>query len=96
VIAKSTVIKGRGGKSGGCAVKAVGLTSGDLHCVSANGPGTAGSTDTRWIQICCCCRLLVVIANSNQPRTGGNLGQTRSVMLRFRFSLDGLTEGQNS
>jgi hypothetical protein len=29
------VIKGRGGKSGGRAVKAVGLTSGGLRCVSA-------------------------------------------------------------
>jgi hypothetical protein len=28
-------IKGRGGKSGGRAAKAVGLTSGDLCCVSA-------------------------------------------------------------
>ncbi|WP_271613627.1 hypothetical protein, partial [Bradyrhizobium sp. CCBAU 51627] len=35
--AKSRTIKGRGGKSGGRAVKAVGLTSGDLHCVSATG-----------------------------------------------------------
>jgi hypothetical protein len=30
MIAKSTAIKGRGGKSGGRAVKAVGFTSGDL------------------------------------------------------------------
>ena len=37
LIAKSTVIKGRGGKSGGCAAKAVGLTSGDLRCVPATG-----------------------------------------------------------
>ena len=35
MIAKSTVIKGRGGKSGGRAVKAVDLTSGDLRCVPA-------------------------------------------------------------
>jgi hypothetical protein len=35
MIAKSTVIKGRGGRSGERAVKAVGLTSGGLHCVSA-------------------------------------------------------------
>jgi hypothetical protein len=35
VIAKSKVIKDRGGKSGGRAVKAVGLTSGGLCCVSA-------------------------------------------------------------
>lgn len=35
MIAKCTVIKGRGGKSGGRAVKAVGLTSGDLRRVSA-------------------------------------------------------------
>jgi len=33
MIAKSTVIKGRGGKSGGRAAKAVDLTSGDLRCV---------------------------------------------------------------
>ena len=33
MIAKSTVIKDRGGKSGGRAVKAVGLTSGGLRCV---------------------------------------------------------------
>jgi hypothetical protein len=33
VIAKSTAIKGRGGKSGGRAAKAVGLTSGDLRRV---------------------------------------------------------------
>ena len=33
-IAKSTVIKGRGGRSGVRAVKAVGLTSGGLRCVS--------------------------------------------------------------
>ena len=37
MIAKSTVIKDRGGKSGGRAVKAVGLTSGGLRCVSATG-----------------------------------------------------------
>src|SRR5215475_12310269 len=36
VIAKSTVIKGRGGKSGGRAAKAVGLTSGDLPCCLGN------------------------------------------------------------
>ena len=35
MIAKSKVIKDRGGKSGGRAAKAVGLTSGDLRCVSA-------------------------------------------------------------
>ena len=35
MIAKSTVIKDRGGKSGGRAVKAVDLTSGGLCCVSA-------------------------------------------------------------
>jgi hypothetical protein len=35
MIAKSTAIKGRGGKSGGRAVKAVDLTSGGLRCVSA-------------------------------------------------------------
>ena len=33
MIAKSIVIKGRGGKFGGCAVKAVGLTSGGLRRV---------------------------------------------------------------
>jgi hypothetical protein len=37
MIAKSMVIKDRGGKSGGRAVKAVGLTSGDLRCVPALG-----------------------------------------------------------
>ena len=37
MIAKSMVIKGRGGKSGGRAAKAVGLTSGGLRCVSATG-----------------------------------------------------------
>ena len=37
MIAKSTAIKGRGGKSGGRAVKAVGLTSGGLRRVSATG-----------------------------------------------------------
>jgi RNA-directed DNA polymerase len=37
MIAKSTVIKGRGGKSGGRAAKAVGLTSGGLRCVPATG-----------------------------------------------------------
>jgi hypothetical protein len=37
VIAKSTVIKDRGGKSGGRAAKAVGLTSGGLRCVPATG-----------------------------------------------------------
>jgi hypothetical protein len=35
MIAKSMAIKGRGGKSGGRAVKAVGLTSGGLCRVSA-------------------------------------------------------------
>jgi hypothetical protein len=35
MIAKSTAIKDRGGKSGGRAAKAVELTSGDLRCVSA-------------------------------------------------------------
>ena len=33
MIAKSTAIKGRGGKFGGCAVKAGGLTSGGLRRV---------------------------------------------------------------
>ncbi len=33
MIAKSIAIKGRGGKFGGCAVKAVGLTSGGLRRV---------------------------------------------------------------
>jgi hypothetical protein len=37
VIAKAGVIKGRGGKSGGRAAKAVGLTSGGLRCVPATG-----------------------------------------------------------
>ena len=37
MIAKSVVIKGRGGKSDGRAAKAVGLTSGGLRCVSATG-----------------------------------------------------------
>jgi hypothetical protein len=37
VIAKSTAIKGRGGKSGGPAAKAVGLTSGYLRRVRARG-----------------------------------------------------------
>ena len=36
MIAKSTAIKGRGGKSGGRAGKAVGLTSGDLRRVRVN------------------------------------------------------------
>lgn len=35
MIAKSMAIKDRGGKSGGRAAKAVGLTSGGLRCVSA-------------------------------------------------------------
>jgi hypothetical protein len=39
MIAKSTVIKGRGGKSGGRAGKAVDLTSGGLRCVPATGLG---------------------------------------------------------
>jgi hypothetical protein len=38
MIAKSMVIKGRGGKSGGRAAKAVGLTSGDLRGVWETGP----------------------------------------------------------
>jgi hypothetical protein len=37
MIAKSRVIKGRGGKSGGRAAKAVGLTSGGLRRVLATG-----------------------------------------------------------
>ena len=37
LIAKSTVIKGRGGKSGGRAAKAVGLTSGGLRGVLDSG-----------------------------------------------------------
>jgi hypothetical protein len=37
MIAKSMVIKDRGGKSGGRAVKAVGLTSGGLRSVPATG-----------------------------------------------------------
>ena len=37
MIAKSIVIKDRGGKSGGRAVKAVDLTSGGLRCVPASG-----------------------------------------------------------
>ena len=37
MIAKSTAIKDRGGKSGGRAVKAVDLTSGGLRCVLDSG-----------------------------------------------------------
>ena len=37
MIAKSMAIKGRGGKSGGRAAKAVGLTSGGLRCVLVTG-----------------------------------------------------------
>jgi hypothetical protein len=37
MIAKSMVIKDRGGKSGGRAAKAVGLTSGDLRRVRDSG-----------------------------------------------------------
>ena len=37
MIAKSTAIKDRGGKSGGRAAKAVGLTSGDLRRVRVTG-----------------------------------------------------------
>jgi hypothetical protein len=37
MIAKSTAIKDRGGKSGGRAVKAIGLTSGDLWRVRESG-----------------------------------------------------------
>jgi hypothetical protein len=33
MIAKSTTIKGAGGKFGGCALKAVDLIAGDLPCV---------------------------------------------------------------
>jgi hypothetical protein len=46
VIAKSTVIEGRGGKSGGRAAKVVGLTSGGLRCVLATGlrPSQGGLT----------------------------------------------------
>jgi hypothetical protein len=41
MIAKSTAIKDRGGKSGGRAAKAVGLTSGDLRCCLGNETGDA-------------------------------------------------------
>ena len=46
LIAKSTVIKGRGGKSGGGAGKAGGLTSGGLRRVPATGlrPSQGGLT----------------------------------------------------
>jgi hypothetical protein len=46
VIAKSTVIEGRGGKSGGRAAKAVGLTLGGLRRVPATGlrPSQGGLT----------------------------------------------------
>ncbi len=37
MIAKSTVIKGRGGKFGGCAAKAVDLTLGEICDVSQRG-----------------------------------------------------------
>ncbi len=39
MIAKSITIKRRGGRSGGCVVKAVRLTSGDLHRVPESGLG---------------------------------------------------------
>lgn len=39
MIAKSITIKRRGGRSSGCVVKAVRLTSGDLHPVPASGLG---------------------------------------------------------
>jgi hypothetical protein len=44
MIAKSTAIKDRGGKSGARAAKAIGLTSGDLRRVLATGlSGSQGS-----------------------------------------------------
>jgi hypothetical protein len=46
MIAKSVVIKGRGGRSDGRAVKAAGLTSGDLRRVPVTGlrPSQGGLT----------------------------------------------------
>ena len=46
VIAKSTAIKDRGGKSGGRAAKAVDLTSGDLRCVSGQTESSQGDLTT--------------------------------------------------
>jgi hypothetical protein len=47
MIAKSISIKGTGGKSGGCAPKAVELTSGDLALVPEPGLGRERSLLTR-------------------------------------------------
>ena len=51
MIAKSTVIKDRGGKSGGRAAKAVGLTSGGLRCVSASGLSVAARRPDRSAEV---------------------------------------------
>jgi len=51
VIAKSTTIKSRGGKSGGRAAKAVGLTSGGLRCCPGNGTEKAARQSYRSAEV---------------------------------------------
>ena len=53
--AKSTVIKGGGGKSGRCAGKAVRLTSGDLCCVLKLGLRGGASPPERGAEVRCLC-----------------------------------------
>ena len=51
MIAKSTAIKDRGGKSGGRAVKAVDLTSGGLHCCPGNGTASVARHSDRSAEV---------------------------------------------
>jgi hypothetical protein len=51
MIAKSMVIKDRGGKSGGRAVKAVDLTSGGLRCVPDFGTEVAARRPDRSAEV---------------------------------------------
>jgi len=51
LIAKSTTIKGRGGKSGRRAVKAVDLTSGGLRCCPGDGTERAARQSQRSAEV---------------------------------------------
>jgi Group II intron, maturase-specific domain len=75
----STVISGRGGKSGGRAVKAVGLTPGGLRCVPATGLRSSQGG-------------LITAQKSTEGVVGGGAPPKPSVRKFLGFSFTGGTE----
>ena len=73
MIAKSTTIKGRGGKSGGRAGKAVDLTSGDLRRVRATRTERA-------------VRPVIATEKSAEGKVGHGVGETGEALRTERWS----------